>query len=81
MQWLFFAIIGAVVAYGVHRMSREKREEGAFGGTPHKDALPAQDMVQCSVCQTYVVKSQAQTVNGAIHCGREDCLPPKQAGE
>jgi hypothetical protein len=73
MQWLIFGIIGAVVALGVHRLSRERREE-AFAASRNKEALTAQDMVQCSICQAYVVK-------GAVHCGRGDCPHPKKASE
>jgi hypothetical protein len=73
MQWLIFGIIGAVVAFGIHRLSRERREE-AFAAARQKEALTAQEMVQCSICQAYVVK-------GAAHCGRDDCPHPKKAIE
>lgn len=74
MQWLVFAIIGAVVAFGVHRLSREKREADAFSAGMNKEALTAQDMVQCSICDAYVVK-------GAVNCGRDDCPHPKKGVE
>jgi hypothetical protein len=76
MQWLIFAIIGAAVAYGIHRLSREKygEKDKAFTPAPDKSILPAQDMVQCSVCQAYVVK-------GATHCGRENCPYSGRTGE
>ncbi|HVY13399.1 MAG TPA: hypothetical protein VHB73_07540 [Alphaproteobacteria bacterium] len=76
MQWLLFSLIGAAVAYGIHRLSREARqmEEAAssfLDPKPDSPSISAQDMTQCSVCQAYVI-------SGAGHCGREDCPFPRK---
>lgn len=78
MNWLFFTILGAVVAMGIHRLSREARAHMGEPGrspffTPKPSAegkiLPAQEMMPCTVCQAYVIKN-------AVHCGRSDCPYP-----
>ncbi|MBI3419997.1 MAG: hypothetical protein HY053_07700 [Proteobacteria bacterium] len=77
MPWLFFTILGAFVAYGIHHMSREARrmdggEKPSFFGPKAASTsknLPATEMAQCTTCQAYVIKN-------AVHCGRENCPYP-----
>jgi hypothetical protein len=73
MNWLVFAAISTFVVLGIRRLSKEAKEGVRFTKTPAKDAITAQEMIQCPICNAYVIKT-------AMHCGREDCPYPK-AGE
>ncbi len=76
MQWIIFAAITSIVALGIRKMMREAHDmmNMMYGENPNmaphgasrtkvaeNPKPPAQDMVQCPVCQAYVVKGSVCT--------------------
>ncbi len=74
---LVLAIILAVVWYGwkyvqrVEQVRRTLRDEIERRRTGTPPSRPAEDLVKCAVCATYV------PARGAHSCGRADCPWPR----
>jgi uncharacterized paraquat-inducible protein A len=73
MQFILFTLLAALVAVGVQRMSREAGKRSFTRKPPKKEALSAQEMVQCPVCKTYVIKDPSG------NCPRCSDIPPSVA--